>query len=110
MPRTGGRQLELPEELAEEVIEQVMTDIKYEGYLLRDKRRSKQRQKLDAVRIPDGFNFRIPGISHEVVERLEASQPLTLGAASRLPGITPAAVDTLAIFLATSIKKTNAAQ
>mgnify|MGYP005735844009 CR=1 FL=1 len=46
------------------------------------------------------MSFRIPGISHEVAERLERARPQTLGAAARLPGVTPAAIDLLAVHLA----------
>ena len=94
----------LPADLEKEVIEQVMTDVKYEGYLERDKRRAEQRRKLDSVLIPQNFDFYIPGISHEVAERLSTSRPTNLGTASKLPGITPAALDTLAIYLARAQK------
>ena len=49
--------------------------------------------------MPDGLGFRMPGISTEVAERLEAARPVTLGAAARLPGVTPAAIDVLALAL-----------
>ena len=48
------------------------------------------------------FNFYIDSISTEVAERLHQAQPKTLGAASRLPGITPAAIDALAVYIARS--------
>lgn len=82
-----------------EVIEQVITDIKYAGYLDREQRRAERTQKMSVMKLPSTMNYRIPGISHEVAERLEHAQPITLAAAARLPGITPAAIDTLAIYL-----------
>ena len=86
--------------ILEEVLEQVSTDIKYAGYLERDKKKAIQREKLDAIRFPIHFNFYIDSISTEVAERLQQAQPKTLGAASRLPGITPAAIDALAVYIA----------
>ena len=51
------------------------------------------------IKIPIDMDFGIPGISHEVSERLNMAKPQDLGEASRLPGVTPAAIDTLAIAL-----------
>ena len=82
------------------VIEQVCTDIRYAGYLEREKRKATHTQKADKIKIPPELSFDIPGISFEVAERLTKARPPTLGAASRLPGITPAAIDTLALYLA----------
>ena len=52
------------------------------------------------VPIPDDMDFDAPGISSEVAERLRTAKPKTLGAAARLPGVTPAAIDMLAVLLA----------
>jgi tRNA uridine 5-carboxymethylaminomethyl modification enzyme len=84
----------------DDVIEQVCTDIKYAGYLEREKRKAEHTRRSERIRIPQDLSFDIPGISFEVAERLTEARPQTLGAASRLPGITPAAIDTLALFLA----------
>ena len=54
---------------------------------------------MESVKLPVEMDFAIPGISHEVAERLRSARPATLGAASRLPGVTPAAIDVLAIHL-----------
>ena len=83
-----------------DVIEQVCTDIKYAGYLEREKRKAAHTQKSERIRIPNDLSFDIPGISFEVAERLTKARPQNLAAAARLPGITPAAIDTLALFLA----------
>jgi tRNA uridine 5-carboxymethylaminomethyl modification enzyme len=81
-------------------VEQVETDIKYAGYLVRETQRAARTRKMSAVLIPADMDFDAPGISNEVAERLRAARPQTLGAASRLPGITPAAIDMLAVLLA----------
>ena len=82
------------------IAEQVETDIKYAGYLQREEARAARTRKMEAVRIPDNMDFDAPGISSEVAERLRAAKPATLGAAARLPGVTPAAIDMLAVLLA----------
>lgn len=79
---------------------QVETDIKYAGYLAREAQRAERTRKMASVVIPSDMNFDAPGISTEVAERLRAAKPATLGAAARLPGVTPAAIDMLAVLLA----------
>lgn len=79
---------------------QVETDIKYAGYLAREEARSARTRKMEGVVIPEDMDFNAPGLSLEVGERLRAARPATLGAAARLPGITPAAIDMLAVLLA----------
>lgn len=83
-----------------EVAEQVVTDIKYAGYLDRERARAARTRRLHGVRLPPGFRFDVPGVSHEVAQKLQSHQPATLGAASRIPGVTPAALDVLAVVLA----------
>jgi tRNA uridine 5-carboxymethylaminomethyl modification enzyme len=78
----------------------VETDIKYAGYLAREEARSARTRKMESVAIPEDMEFNAPGLSIEVGERLRAARPATLGAAARLPGITPAAIDMLAVLLA----------
>lgn len=87
-------------DLSPEAAEQVETDLRYEGYLRREEGRAAAARRMEAVCFPPGFDFRLPGVSFEVGERLSAARPATLGAAGRLPGVTPAAVDLLAIHLA----------
>ncbi|MCB9779769.1 MAG: tRNA uridine-5-carboxymethylaminomethyl(34) synthesis enzyme MnmG [Alphaproteobacteria bacterium] len=87
-------------QLPDDVVEQVVTDTKYEGYLRRELDRAARARRMEGVALPTDLDFRLPGISHEVAERLERHRPPTLGAAARLPGVTPAAVDLLAVHLA----------
>ena len=83
-----------------EVAEQVVTDNKYVGYLRRERSRAAQARRMAAVTLPRDLDYTLPGLSNEVAERLRAARPADLGAASRLPGITPAAIDILAVHLA----------
>jgi tRNA uridine 5-carboxymethylaminomethyl modification enzyme len=78
----------------------VETQIKYEGYILQQIRDADRLQSLEGRRISSNFDFEaVPGLSREVVERLLRVQPNSLGQASRIPGITPAAVSILNVFL-----------
>jgi tRNA uridine 5-carboxymethylaminomethyl modification enzyme len=76
------------------------TTIKYSGYLKQEASRAERVRRDERRRIPDGFPFaRVPGLSREVVHRLTQVRPETLGQASRVPGVTPAAVAVLGTFL-----------
>lgn len=78
----------------------VETQIKYEGYILQQLRDADRLQSLDGRRIPADFNYgEVQGLSREIVERLTRVQPGSLGQASRIPGITPAAVSILNVYL-----------
>jgi tRNA uridine 5-carboxymethylaminomethyl modification enzyme len=75
------------------VIDEVVNDGRYAPYVDRQQREIARMRLDEAVRIPDDLNYRgIAGLSNEMVERLEAARPMTLGAAGRLGGITPAAL------------------
>jgi tRNA uridine 5-carboxymethylaminomethyl modification enzyme len=78
----------------------VETDIKYEGYLERQAQQIERARREERRRIPSGFQFHgVPGLTREVVERLSQVRPETLGQASRVPGVTPAAVAVLGVWL-----------
>ena len=71
----------------------VETEFKYEGYLRRQATAVERQRKQRGWIIPDDFSFQgIPGLSREMVERLSQVRPATLDQASRIPGVTPAAV------------------
>ena len=76
------------------------TDFKYEGYLRRELAAVERQRRHESRRIPAEFEFQgIPGLSREMVQRLTEARPATLGQASRLPGVTPAAVAVLATYI-----------
>jgi tRNA uridine 5-carboxymethylaminomethyl modification enzyme len=78
----------------------IETEIKYEGYLAQQQRHIEQLKKAESRKIPSEFAFRgVPGLSREVVEKLERVRPLTLGQAGRIPGMTPAALSILNVYL-----------
>jgi tRNA uridine 5-carboxymethylaminomethyl modification enzyme len=75
-------------------------DVKYAGYLRQEESRAERMRRQERRRIPDGFPFdRVPGLSREVVQRFSQVRPETLGQASRIPGVTPAAVAVLGAHL-----------
>ena len=87
---------------SEAVREQVEVNIKYSGYLARQNQELKQINLLDRIFLPDDIELsRIPGLSTEVIEILEKSKPDTLGQASRITGMTPAAITILRVHLRT---------
>ena len=84
--------------LPTEVIEQVEIQIKYAGYIKRQKSQVKKYKKLENYKIPKDIDyFQIHGISHEGRERFSEVKPLSLGQAKRIPGITPADITALMI-------------
>ncbi len=84
----------------EEELTTVVTDFKYEGYLSSQENLSSRLAKAANRSIPENLEYaRIPGLSNEMVERLDRVRPETLGQAMRIPGITPAAVSLLTIHV-----------
>ena len=82
-------------------IASVETEFKYEGYLRRQTAEVDRQRRQETRAIPEDFPFAgTPGLSREMVERLSQVRPATLGQASRIPGVTPAAVAVLAGQLA----------
>ncbi|MCI0665771.1 MAG: tRNA uridine-5-carboxymethylaminomethyl(34) synthesis enzyme MnmG, partial [Acidobacteria bacterium] len=94
----------LPADLRErcgiEEITTVVTDFKYEGYLIAQESMANRLAKAGGKAIPSNLEYsRIPGLSHEMVERLNRVRPQTLGQAMRIPGLTPAALSLLTIHV-----------
>jgi tRNA uridine 5-carboxymethylaminomethyl modification enzyme len=76
------------------------TEVKYEGYLRRQRLVVERAQREERHAIPSAFRFEgVPGLSREVVQRLSEVRPGTLGQASRIPGVTPAAVAVIASYV-----------
>jgi tRNA uridine 5-carboxymethylaminomethyl modification enzyme len=82
--------------LGPEAAERVEVELVYDGYLDRQETAARRRGRLDEVRLPDDLEYAaVGGLSAEVVEKLTAARPSSLGQASRLSGVTPVAVDAL---------------
>lgn len=78
----------------------VETEVKYAGYISQQVRQMERLKNSEARTIPDGLDFgAIPGLSIEVRQKLERVRPETLGQAGRIPGVTPAALTVLDVYL-----------
>jgi tRNA uridine 5-carboxymethylaminomethyl modification enzyme len=81
-------------------LKSVETEIKYEGYLLQQQRAMERMKKSEQRAIPDWFDYRsVSGLSREMQEKLTRVQPRTLGHATRIPGVTPAAVSLVNVYI-----------
>jgi len=86
--------------LSERTKEQVEIECKYEGYLRRQEAEVNRFKQMEEMRIPPDFRCdQVPGLSNEVRQKLVAVKPVSIGQASRIPGITPAAISILLVFL-----------
>ncbi|HEX7361016.1 MAG TPA: tRNA uridine-5-carboxymethylaminomethyl(34) synthesis enzyme MnmG [Bryobacteraceae bacterium] len=94
---------QLGEAPARGVLTTVETEIKYAGYLAQQDRQIRQLRDSESRAIPSGFRYEgIPGLSNEVRQKLSRVRPETLGQAQRIPGVTPAAIAVLDIYLGTT--------
>jgi tRNA uridine 5-carboxymethylaminomethyl modification enzyme len=88
----------------EDVLEQAEVEVKYAGYIKRQIRQARRLQKMEDQKIPSETKYlEMPGLSRELAEKLDRVRPATLGQASRVDGMTPAAMMVLSIW----IKKTG---
>jgi tRNA uridine 5-carboxymethylaminomethyl modification enzyme len=91
--------------VAPEVAAQVEIQIKYEGYVERQRAEVARRRTVDDMAIPSGFDYAaVRGLSVEVRQKLTAQRPQTLGQAGRISGVTPAAISLLAVYLKRSVR------
>ncbi|MDH5361295.1 MAG: tRNA uridine-5-carboxymethylaminomethyl(34) synthesis enzyme MnmG, partial [Gammaproteobacteria bacterium] len=82
------------------VIEQLEIQAKYSGYIDRQRDEIERQRRHMETRIPDDFEYAlVNGLSNEVAEKLAHRRPETMGQASRIPGVTPAAVSLLLVYL-----------
>ncbi|MCU1302460.1 MAG: glucose inhibited division protein [Candidatus Sulfotelmatobacter sp.] len=87
-------------------LKSVETEIKYEGYLQQQQRAIERMKKSEHRSIPDWFNYAsVSGLSHEMQEKLTHVQPQTLAQASRIPGVTPAAVSLVNVYIEIQAKR-----
>jgi tRNA uridine 5-carboxymethylaminomethyl modification enzyme len=90
----------LGEEPVHGLLATIQTETKYAGYISQQQRQMDRLRDSELRRIPSGFEFAgIPGLSNEARQKLERVRPQTLGQAGRLPGITPAAIAVLDVYL-----------
>ena len=113
-PELGWREVEeiaaagglLPGAAGAAALERVEIELGYEGYLRRQEADAAKLQRADGVLVPGDLDFRgIPGLSNEVVEKLEAIRPRSVGQASRISGVTPAAIAILLTHIGLSERR-----
>jgi tRNA uridine 5-carboxymethylaminomethyl modification enzyme len=86
--------------LSKAVGQQVEVECKYEGYLRRQEAEILKFKRLEQISIPEELSYAgIPGLSNEIKQKLQEIKPLSLGQASRIPGMTPAALSILLVYL-----------
>ncbi len=93
-------ELTVQDSITEDVISQIEMDIKYEGYIKRQMEQIGKFTKLEDFAIPDSFSYdNIPGLSIEIIQKLTKVRPNSLGQATRISGVTPAAISVLMVYL-----------
>ncbi|MBQ5638900.1 MAG: FAD-dependent oxidoreductase, partial [Alistipes sp.] len=86
-------------QIGREVIEQVEIEVKYSGYIEREKATADKLRRLEEIRIPDTFDFMgLTSITIEARQKLSRIRPTTIGQASRIPGVSPADINVLLIY------------
>jgi tRNA uridine 5-carboxymethylaminomethyl modification enzyme len=82
------------------VAEQVYIQVRYAGYVTRQVEEVARNQRNEKTLIPSGFDYAaVRGLSNEICEKLQATQPESIGQAARIPGMTPAAISLLLVYL-----------
>jgi len=95
----------LDEEPLHGVVTTVETEAKYAGYIAQQERQIDRLKDSERRRIPPEFEFsHIPGLSTEVKQKLDRVRPQTLGQAGRIPGVTPAAIAVLDVYLSLGVR------
>ncbi len=100
LPITGDALQAVEELIASPVREEIELQVKFKGYIDRQTEQVARFKKMESVLLPKDINYHsLSGLSNEVVEKLTKIQPLSLGQASRISGITPAAISVLQVHL-----------
>jgi tRNA uridine 5-carboxymethylaminomethyl modification enzyme len=96
----GGQPLRLDPEPSAAVQEQVEIQVKYAGYIARQQDEVQRHSSQEEARIPEDIDYvQVRGLSTEVRQKLQKIRPQTLGQASRISGLTPAAISLLWVHL-----------
>ena len=96
----GEEEAGFAENLTDQVTLQVETQAKYAGYIEKQHQEIAKAARLEHTAIPSDFDFdRVSGLSAEVCEKLKRHRPETVAHASRISGVTPAAVSLLLVYL-----------
>ncbi len=92
--------VKVSDKLISQVIEQVEIEIKYEGYILRQKRQVEQYKKMEKKKIPEDLDYdQVPSLRLEARQKLKEFRPVSVGQASRISGVSPSDISVLLIYL-----------
>lgn len=95
-----GRYVISDGKLSREIVDQIEIEIKYEGYIVRQKRQVEQYKKLEKKGIPTDLDYdQVPSLRLEARQKLKEFHPISLGQASRISGVSPADVSVLLVYL-----------
>jgi len=87
-------------DLDREVLEQTEIEVKYAGYIEKERANADKLHRLEEVRIPEGFDYsKLKSLSFEAREKLQAIQPVTISQASRISGVNPSDISVLLVYL-----------
>ena len=96
--------------LSADAAEYVETQIKYEGYIARQQEEIDRLKRHEEMKIPSDFNYdNVVGLSNEICQKLNEARPANIARASRIPGITPAALSLLLVYVKKQSTKSRAA-
>ena len=88
------------ETISDEIVESCEIQIKYAGYIKREQMEAAKLQRLDQIRIPDGFNYNeVQSLSTEARQKLSRIRPKSIGEAQRIPGVSPNDVSVLLVLM-----------
>lgn len=92
--------VQLGESVVQHVMTTIETEVKYAGYMEQQDKQVQRLRDSEARHLPAGLDYTaIPGLSREVRDKLHRVRPETLGQAARIPGVTPAAMAVLDVYL-----------
>lgn len=90
----------LSNDLDVEVLEQVEIQVKYSGYIEKEKNNAEKLTKLEGIKIPKNFDYsKLKSLSFEAREKLSKIQPATISQASRISGVSPNDISVLLVFM-----------
>ncbi len=91
---------EFPEDMEEEVSEQINIAVKYDGYIKRQERQVEQFKKMENKKIPEDIDYdSVKSLRIEAVQKLKEYRPVSIGQASRISGVSPADISVLLVYL-----------
>ena len=86
--------------LDREILEQAEIQVKYSGYIAKEKNNADKLQRLENIKIPKGFDYsKLKSLSYEAREKLKAIQPVTISQASRISGVSPSDIGVLLVYM-----------